>query len=182
MAGESRQWGRQVALLEQDPSPVSWKGGTRGISPSCLWSCLFWELGKTTRPDRRIQRVGVNHSVDALSRRSKEGQMWKEVNVGSPWRKASVVPRIQDILPPQRNVRRRHPLKPAAPLILCITKACPNSVSFPAARAPSPWGQHSLPKIISDIWGQTCHSEESCCLGLTALLIFYGSSTASLEY
>lgn len=63
---------------------------------------------------------------------AKKDRTWE-----APGEKPMVMPRIQGILPAQGSVRRRHPSKPAARLMLPITEARPHSVSFPAASRPN---------------------------------------------
>lgn len=124
--------------------------------------------------------MGVNHSIDDLPHQSSEGP-----NTGKPLGK-SLGHAQHPEHPPIPGEREEEPSPKPAPSLSCSASPrhvpTPRPSQQPVPRAASPWGQRSLPKIISDVWGQTCHSEESRCLGLTASLIFYSSSAASPEY
>lgn len=147
------------------------EGAARGISPSSLWSYKFREVKRPSSPDLHVQRGRINYSITHLSQGRTE--TWEKSCPGS---RASSQPRGmwgRDI----PHAPNQLPLSCSTPPRRVPTQSPSQQ---PAPEAGSPWGQHSLPKIISDIWDHTSFTGVlmSGAQGLTDFF-FYSSSTAS---
>lgn len=165
MEGGGRAWlgcgfgKRSETRVRPFPGPRQREGSARGISPSSLWSYLFWEFKTPSSPGLHVQRGKINYSIPHLSQGSNEGLKHGKSHAQDPEHHPSPGECEEEICPPSP--------KPAAPLMLHTTQACPNPESFPAA---SPLGRQPLgpalpsqnnlrhlgPHVIQrspDVWG-----------------------------
>lgn len=143
--------------LRRDPSLARGKGG---FHPPACGPTYFGK--RPSIPDLPVQRGRMNSSITLCPR---EGMKHGKSHAQDAEHHPRAIPPSPKQLPlscstPARRVPTQSPSQQPVP------------------RAGSPWGQHSLPKIISDIWDHTSFAGVlmSGAQGLTDFFFFYSSS------